>query len=326
MKHTWISRLAYTTGMLLALCAGTAMAQGSSFPNRPVKMIVGYPPGGGNDQIARAVSQRLSEIWKQPVIVENRAGASGSIGADAVARAVPDGYTLLLTGSSHLIQAAVSPKVVPYKAVDDFTPVSMVGSAQLVVEVHPSVPANNIRELIALAKTRRLAYGSAGTGTSPHIAGEMFARAAGIEMTHVPYKGSAPAQTDLIGGQVQLVFQVTQSALTSVKAGQVRAIAVTGKGRLPDLPNVPTVAESGLPGYSLEIWWGVLAPPGLPAEVLRALNEGVRQAAAHPDVQKRLNMAGLQVESTSSEEMQKTMRTDLDAFIKLVREAGIKED
>ena len=312
-------------GASLAVASLSALGQAAPFPSRPVRMMVGYPPGAGNDLIARAVSQRLAEIWKQPVVVENRAGASGSIGADAVARATPDGYTLLLTGSSHLIHGAVS-KRVPYKAVDDFTPVSSVGGGQLVVEVHPSLPVNNVQELIALAKQRRLAYGSAGTGTSPHIAGEMFAKAAGVQMTHVPYKGSAPAQTDLIGGQVQLMFQVTQSALPSVKAGQVRAIAVTGRNRLADLPNVPTVAESGLPGYALEIWWGVLGPRGLPPDTLRALNQGVREAVAHPDVQKQLQAAGLQVFSSTPEEMLRTMRTDFAGFQKLAQEANISSE
>jgi len=210
--------------------------------------------------------------------------------------------------------------------VDDFTPVSTVGSGQLIVEVHPSLPVKNISELIALAKTKRLAYGSAGTGTSPHIAGEMFSRAVGVDMTHVPYKGSAPAQSDLIGGQVNLMFQVTQSALPSVKANQVRAIAVTGKARLLDLPQVPTVAESGLPSYSLEIWWGFLAPNGVNKDILKALNDGVRQAVAHPEVQKQLMAAGLQVGSSSAEDMLKLMRADYEGFVKLVREAGIKED
>lgn len=312
-----------TTGVLLALGSGAAMAQG--FPAKPVRMIVGYPPGGGNDLIARAVSTRLAENWKQPVVVENRAGASGSIGADFVARSAPDGYTLLLTGTSHLIHGAASTKV-PYKAVDDFTPVSVVGSAPMVIEVHPSLPAKNVRELIALAKTRPLTYGSAGTGTSPHIAGEMFTRMAGIPMTHVPYRGSGPAQTDLIGGQIHMVFQVTQSALPSIKANQVRAIAVTGKSRLVDLPDVPTVSESGLPGYTMELWWGVLGPAAIPRDVLRSLNDSVQKSLTAPEVQKQLMNAGLVVGGSTSEEMLKVMRSDFEAFTKLVREAGIKGD
>ena len=322
MHNFPLACVAGLTAVLSLFSSGVA-AQGAAFPSRPVKMIVGYPAGSGNDLIARAVSQRLSDMWKQPVIVENKAGASGVIGADAVARAAPDGYTLLLTGSSHLIQAAVSRKT-PYRALEDFTPVSVVGTGPLILEINSEVPAKTVQELISLAKTRPLAYGSAGTGTSPHIAGEMFARAAGIQLTHVPYKGSAPAQTDLIGGQVQAVFQVTQVALPHVRTNQVRALAVTGKSRLPDLPNVPTMTEAGLPSASLEIWWGVLAPTGVPAETQRILNESVRQAVANPDVQRQLAQAGLLPGSSTSEEMLRIMRQDYDAFVKIVREAGIK--
>ncbi len=247
----------------LTLTSIGAAAQGAPFPNRPVKIVVGYPAGSGNDLIARAVGNRLSEIWKQPVVIENKVGASGQIGAETVARAAPDGYTLLVTGSSHLIQVAVARKG-PYKPVDDFTPISLVGTGPLILEVNNNVPAKTVQEFAALGKKQVINYGSAGGGTSPHFAGEMFARAAGIKMTHVPYKGSAPAQTDLIGGQVQAVFQVTQVALPHVRSGQVRALAVTGKTRLPDLPNVPTMIEAGYPDASLQIWWGLLRPPAFP--------------------------------------------------------------
>lgn len=307
----------------LACISLPAAAQSTSFPTRSVRLVVGFPPGAGNDLIARAVANRLAEIWKQPVVVENRPGASGSIGADTVARAAPDGYTLLLVGSSHLIHAAMSQKL-PYRAVEDYTPVSVVGTGQLVLEINKELPVNSVQELIALAKTRRLAYGSAGSGTSVHIIGEMFSRAAGVQMTHVPYKGSAPAQTDLIGGQVQLIFQVTQVALPSIRNNQVRALAVTGKSRLPDLPNLPTMMELGLPDATLEIWWGVMAPAGVPAATLRVLNEGVRQAVATPEAQRQLIAAGLQVRSSTSDEFQKTVRDDYNTFVKLVREANLK--
>ena len=322
MNNRWRTSVA-ATGILLALGSAVALAQ--AFPAKPVRIVVGYPPGGGNDLIARAVGTRLADIWKQPVVIENRAGASGSIGADHVARSAPDGHTLLLSGTSHLIHGASSRKV-PYKAVDDFSAISLVGSAPMVIEVHPAVPATNVPELIALAKTRRLAYGSSGTGTSPHIAGEMFTRMAGITMTHVPYRGSAPAQTDLIGGQIQVAFQVTQSALPSIKANQVRGIAVTGRSRMADLPDLPTVSESGLPGYTMELWWGLLGPLGIPAPILKALNDGVRAAVAAPEVQRQLNAAGLAVGASSPEEMHKLMRSDFDAFAKLIKEAGIASD
>jgi len=311
-------------GALMSLISVGAAAQGASFPDRPVKIIVGYPAGSGNDLIARAVGNRLAELWKQPVIVENKVGASGQIGAESVARATPDGYTLLLTGSSHLIQVAVARKG-PYKAVDDFTPISVVGTGPLILEVNNS-GAKTLPDFIAQAKKENLTYGSAGTGTSPHVAGELFARAIGAKMTHVPYKGSAPAQTDLLGGQVHAVFQVTSVALPHIRSGQVRALAVTGKSRLPDLPNVPTMAEVGLPQASLEIWWGFLAPAGVQPAVLRALNDGVRQAVATPDVQQRLAKAGLVPGSSTAQEFLATMKSDYDTFVKLVEAANIKAE
>ena len=191
---------------------------------------------------------------------------------------------------------------------------SVVGTAPMLIEVHPSLPVNNVRELIALAKTRSLNYGSAGTATSPHIAGELFARAANVPLTHIPYKGSGPMQIDLISGQVQLGFQVTQTAIPSMRANQVRVIAVTGRSRMPDLPNIPTVAESGLPGYVMELWWGFMGPANLPAPTLRALNESVRNALTAPEVLRQLNSAGLVVGGSTPEEMQKTMRSDFETF------------
>ena len=308
------------TGAVLAGCAGGALAQ--AFPTKAVRVVVGYPPGGGNDLIARAVSNRLADIWKQPVVVENKAGASGSIGADFVARSAPDGYNLLLTGTSHLIHGAMS-KRVPYKAVDDFTAISTTGTAPMIIEVNPKLPVNTVQELIALAKTRNLNYGSAGTATSPHVMAELFARAAGIKMTHIPYKGSGPMQTDLIGGQIDLGVQVTQTTIPSIKANHVRGIAVTGRARMTELPNLPTVAESGVPGFTAELWWGFMGPANLPAPVLRALNEGVRNALTAADVQRQLISAGLVVGGSTPEEMLKTMRADFEAFAKLGREAGI---
>ena len=304
------------------LLAGSTAVLAQSFPTKSVRVVVGYPPGGGNDLIARAVSNRLAEIWKQPVVVENKAGASGSIGADFVARSAPGGYNLLVTGTSHLIHGAMS-KRVPYKAVDDFTGIAMVGTAPMIIEVNNKLPVTNVRELIELAKTRSLNYGSAGTATSPHIAAELFARAAGIKMTHIPYKGSGPMQTDLIGGQVDLGVQVTQTTIPSIKAGQVRGIAVTGRSRMADLPNLPTVIESGLPGFTMELWWGFMGPANMPAATVRALNEGVRNALTAAEVQRQLNAAGLIVGGSTPEEMQKTMRADFEAFAKLGRESGI---
>ena len=319
MTRSWKTCFALTCTLL---CAGSGAALAQAFPNKAVRVVVGYPPGGGNDLIARSVSNRLAEIWKQPVVVENRGGASGSIGAEFVARSAADGYTLLLTGSSHMIHGAMS-KRVPYKAVDDFSAISVVGTAPMIIETHPSLPVTNVRELIALAKTRNLNYGSAGTATSPHIAGELFTRAAGVKMTHIPYKGSGPMQTDLIGGQIDLGFQVTQVTIPAIKANQVRGIAVTSRARMPDLPNLPTVVESGLPNYVMELWWGFMGPANIAAPTVRALNESVRNALTAETVQRQLNAAGLVVGGSTPEDMMKTMRSDFEAFAKLGREAGI---
>lgn len=325
MKPNWISRMA-AVAILATFACSASIAQQARFPSQPVKIVVGYPPGGGNDLIARAVGRRLGEIWGQPVVIENRAGASGTIGARHVAQSTPDGYTLLLTGSSHLIQAAVSPDQVPYRAVDDFSAVATVGTAPIVLLAHPSFPARNVQELIAAAKAEpgKILFGSAGIGTSPHIAGELFNQMAKVQLRHVPYKGSAPAQADLIGGQIQLVFQVTQTALPSVRANQVRALGVTSRTRHPALPDVPTIAESGLPDYEMSLWWGLLGPANMPQALRDAMSTAVRQALTDAEVRKQLEAAGLTVAGSTSEEMLKVMRRDLQTYTKLVQDAGIK--
>ncbi|HYF19660.1 MAG TPA: tripartite tricarboxylate transporter substrate binding protein [Ramlibacter sp.] len=309
-------------GASLAVASLSALGQAAPFPSRPVRMMVGYPPGAGNDLIARAVSQRLAEIWKQPVVVENRAGASGSIGADAVARATPDGYTLLLTGSSHLIHGAVS-KRVPYKAVDDFTPVSSVGGGQLVVEVHPSLPVNNVQELIALAKQRRLAYGSAGTGTSPHIAGEMFAKAAGVQMTHVPYKGATQAAMGVAGKEVQAAFQGIATVTSLVKAGKLKLIAVTTPRRLPQFPDVPTVGETGMPGFEFNSWFAIMAPAGTPRPIVNALSAEVKKALQDAEVREKLSAQGLTPRGTTPEELNTALRAQLAKYGALIKANNI---
>jgi tripartite-type tricarboxylate transporter receptor subunit TctC len=311
--------LAVTT-LWFAACAA---AQEPAFPVRPVRIIVGFSPGSGNDLIARAVGARLSEMWKQPVIVENKPGASGVIAAEAVSKSPPDGYTLLLGSTSHLIQAAVNRK--PADAVlEEFAPVAILCTGPLVLEVNSGVPVSTVPELVALAKSRPLAYGSSGTGTSPHLVAELFARATGIQLTHVPYKGSPPAQADLLGGQTQLMFQVTQAVLPHVRTGQVKALAVTGKTRHPDLPNVPTMAEAGVPGAALEIWWGLLAAPRTPASILRTLNHDILQALGNGEVRKQLAATGVIATGSSPEEMRSTMREDYAIFSKVVQESNIK--
>jgi tripartite-type tricarboxylate transporter receptor subunit TctC len=251
---------------MLVLAAMEAVAQ---YPDKPIRLIVPGPPGGPTDIVARPLAQMLGDALKVQVIVDNRGGAGGSVGADIVAKSAPDGYTLLMaTVGTHAINPALYKKL-PYDAIRDFTPIALVAAAPVAIVVHPSLPANDLASLVALAKQApgKLSYGSAGNGTPGHLTGEMFKTAAGIDIQHVPYKGSAPAVTDLLGGQIQMMFDPLQSVLQHVQAGRIRAIAISSAGRSPVLPNVPTVAESGYRGFEFTAWWGVYAPAGLPGPV-----------------------------------------------------------
>ncbi len=255
---------------MLLFSAVEATAQ---YPAKPIRLVVPFPPGGPTDIVARPLAQMLGEALKTTVIVDNRGGAGGSVGADIVAKAAPDGYTLLMaTVGTHAINPALYKKL-PYDAVRDFTPIALVAAAPVAIVVHPSQPATDLAGLVALAKQApgRISYGSAGNGTPGHLTGEMFKTAAGISLQHVPYKGSAPAVTDLLGGQIQMMFDPLQSVLQHVQSGKLRAIALSSAARSSIVPNVPTVAESGYKGFEFTAWWGVYAPAGLPAPVSAAL-------------------------------------------------------
>lgn len=313
-------------GAPLLLSSVAARAQVAGFPNRLVRIVVPYPPGGPNDLVARAIARGMSERWGKPVVVENRpGGAAGVVGTELVARSEPNGYTLVLNGITHAIAPALYPRL-PYDTAKDFTAVSLVGWAPLMLVVHPSVPAMSVAELIAHAKARpgQLSYASTGNGTSIHLASEMFKRMAGVDILHVPYRGSSQAMTGLVAGEVQVMIEAVPSAWPHAREGRLRALAVTSLERWPALPDLPTIAESGLPGFDAGIWWGVLGPAGIPAPILAELNAGVNAALRLPDARQALGRLGIQPIGTTPEAFEQRIRTDMDRFATLIREAGIR--
>ena len=282
-----------TLGALVAAVALNASAQ-APYPNHPVRIVVPFPAGGTTDILARAAAQKLTETLGQPFVVENRAGAGGNIGAELVAKSAPDGYTMLMgTVGTHAINSSLYAKM-PYDHVKDFVPVILVAGVPNVLVVNPSLPVNSVQELIAYAKANpnKLNFASSGNGTSIHLSGELFKTMTGVQMTHVPYKGSAPALTDLIGGQVQLMFDNLPSSLQFIKASKVRALAVTSLARSSTLPELPTLAESGLPGFEASSWFGVLAPAGTPNDIVKKLNGEIAAWLASPDAKDKLAAQG----------------------------------
>jgi tripartite-type tricarboxylate transporter receptor subunit TctC len=290
--------------------------------------MVGASPGGGTDIIARMLAEKFSEAFKQSFVVENRPGASNTIAADLTAKAPPDGYTLLMgTVGTHAINASLYAKM-PYDHVKDFAPVILVAGVPNVLVVHPSVPANNVQELITYIKANpgKVNFASSGSGTSIHLAGELFKTMAGVSMTHVPYKGSAPAVTDLIGGQVQLMFDNLPSALPQIKAGKLRALAVTSAQRASALPDVPTVAEAGLPGFDATSWFGLLAPAGTPKDVVAKLNAEVAKWLASPEAREKLAAQGAIAAGQSPEDFTRHIAAETAKWQKDVKESGAKVD
>ena len=316
----------FAAAVLSVAAVGAAQAQ--SYPNKPVRLIVPYPAGGTTDIIARVAAQQLSERLKQPFVVENKAGANGAIGSVEVARAPADGYTLLMgTASTHGINSAVY-KSLPYDAVKDFAPVTIVASTPNIIAVHPSVPAKNLQELLALAKAQpgKLNYGSTSLGGSPHMSAELLKMMAGVDMVHVPYKGAAPMLTDLMGGQVQIGFDNLPSTINFVRSGKVRAIAVTTPQRWPGAPEIPTVAESGLPGYEVSGWFGLLAPAGTPPAVLATIQQALSEAVKQPEVNKQMLELGAQPVANTPDAFAKLVQADVAKWRDVVKTTGVKLD
>jgi tripartite-type tricarboxylate transporter receptor subunit TctC len=311
-----------------ALCLGIACANAQSYPVKPIRIIVPFPAGGIADLFGRVIGQKFHETWGQPAVVENRPGAGGNIGAEVVAKSPPDGYTLV-TGSigTHAVNVSLFSKL-PYDPIRDFAPVSLIMEAEGLLVVHPSVPVRTVKELIALAKARpgQLAYASAGYGTAAHLSGELFKSMAKVDMVHVPYKGNVPAITDLIAGQTSLLFATMPTVLPQVQAGRLKALAVTSSARAPAAPQLPTIAEAALPGYSVTNWIGVFAPAGTPRDVIVKLNREIVRIMQAPDIQKRLANEGAKFTPLTPDEFTAFVKAEIAKWAKVVKEAGIRVD
>ena len=316
----------WAVAALLAVFAQNAFAQ--AYPTHSIRLVVPFPAGGTTDILARAAAQKLSESLGQSVVVDNRPGAAGNIGADIVAKSAPDGYTLLMgTVGTHAINPGLYAKM-PYDHVKDFVPVVLVAGVPNVLAVNPAFPVNSVAELIALAKSKpgTINFASSGSGTSIHMSGELFKAMAGVDMTHVPYKGSSPALTDLMGGQVQIMFDNLPSALPLIKAGKLRAIAVTSLKRAAALPDVPTISESGLPGFEASSWFGVLAPAGTPAPVVAKINADVNKWLQSPEARDQLLAQGANAAGGTPEQFAAHIRAETEKWAKVVKASGAKAD
>lgn len=311
------------TALAALLLSAAACAWAQAYPSRVVRVVVPLGSGGTTDVPGRIVAQRLSEALGQQFIVENKAGAGGTIGADFVAKSKPDGYTLLLTATPHVITANLY-KNLPYNALTDFAPVIRVASGPYVLTVHPSLGVGSVRELIALAKTQpgKIDYASSGNGSAQHLVGAMFAYMAGIQLTHVPYKGSSQAQQDLVAGMVKVGFPGTPIVIPHVKSGRLKALAVTTAQRSPHMPDVPTIAEAGVPGYEALVWVGLLAPAGTPPEIVARLNSEITKLLRAPDVQQLLASSGVDPTPTTPEEFGAYLKNEFDKWGKVVRDSG----
>ncbi|MFA5913882.1 MAG: tripartite tricarboxylate transporter substrate binding protein [Burkholderiales bacterium] len=315
----------FCTIVLLALLS-SANAYAQAYPSRPIHLVVPFPAGGPTDVIARAIGQKLADAIGQPVVIDNKPGAGGAIGSEAVARSAPDGYTVVIgTSSTHSIGPALNPKT-PYKVERDFAPVSLVATAPNVLIVSPKLAANNVRELIALAKAQpgKLNYATSGVGTIVHLSSVLFANMAGIDIVHVPYKGVTQALPDIMSGQIALMFDNIVGVLPRVKAGQEKAIAVTSLKRSPLAPNIPTVAESGLPGYESETYFGIFAPAGTPEAVVTKLSQDLAQVLKRPDLKELLATQGAEAVGSDPAKLAAVVRADTAKWEKVIKAAGVK--
>jgi len=319
-------RLRHVGTVLLVVLACWPAAHAENYPTKPVRLIVPYPPGGGNDTLARLFGVKLTEAWGQQVVVDNRPGAGTIIGTQLAARAVPDGYTLLL---SSIATHAIAPNLYAkpgYDPVQDFAPITLLAVAPTVVCVNPSVPAKSLKDLIALAKAKpgELKFASGGAATPPHMAGEIFASMTAIRMIHVPYKGGGPAIAGLIGGETNMMFDTAASILPHVQSGKLRALAIARPARLPEYPNLQTFAEAGVPGYEVNAWYSMHAPAGVPKDIVAKLNRDFVRILKLPDIQERLKALGSEGVGNTPEEFAKFVRAESVKYAKAIKDAGVK--
>ena len=317
--------LALLAAACTAFAAPATLAQ--KFPDKPIRFIVPFPPGGGNDILARAIAPKMGEFLGQPVVIDNRAGAGGNIGTDLAAKSAPDGYTIVIASNQVTINPWLYAKL-PFDIEKDFVAVAQAATVPMVLAVHPSVPANTLKEFIALAKASpgKFNHGTPGNGTPQHIAFEVFNHAASVQVTHIAYKGTGPAIADLIGGQVQSAIGTMASLEQHVKAGKLRALGVTTPKRSPAMPNVPTVAEAGLPGFEVPLWYSILAPAGTPKEIVARLSSEVARALAVPETRERLTAQGFDVNYLNPEQMSDLIRNDIARWQKSIKDIGLKLD
>ena len=316
-----------TRGILALALVGHAALAAAQWPAKPVRMIVTYAPGGGADLMARLIAPKMQEALGQPVIVENRAGGGGTIGADLVAKSAPDGYTMMLDASSWAVNPSLYPKL-SYEPVRGFAPVSLLVVFPNVLVVNPAFEAKSVQELIALAKKQpgRIAYASSGNGSAQHLAAELFRQRAGIDLVHVPYKGGGPALQDVIGGQVPMFFANMASGLPHVKTGKVRGLAVTGAKRSASAPDIPTIAETGVPGYEVYEWNAVFAPAGTPTEIISKAQAAIQRALSAPDVKERIAALGGEIQAMPSTETAKWLNAQVEKWARVVKDANVRLD
>ena len=315
-------------GAVLCCAAAEALAQagavGGAYPTRAVRVVVPFPPGGGTDIISRTVAQKLGETWGQPVIVDNRAGANGIIGTDVGAKAKPDGYTLLVVIATHAINPSLYRKL-PYDTASDFVPITLMAQYPFILTIHPSLPPRTVKELIALAKGRpgQLSYASSGNGSGPHLGFELFKSTARIDVVHIPYKGAGPANIDLISGQVQLMFNNFLAAMPQIKAGKLRVLAVTSAKRSQVMPDLPTMAEAGLPGFDVTGWYAVLAPAGTPQPIVNKIQTDVATALRVPALNARLSSEGAEPVGSTPQQFAKFLTDEIRKWTKVIAEAKV---